>query len=369
MKKTINGVITALLLLGAALGLVACGDPNEQGGNSAGGGGQTTVYVYNWTDYIDPEVYRQFEAETGIRVIEDNFSSNEEALAKLQAGGTGYDIIVPSDYMIEIMIQQDLLLPLNKSNIPNLANVQDFVDEFLDGDPYFDPGMTYCVPYMYGTTGIGISSSVENAAEINSWGYLFDPALSAQFAGRITMMNDSRELVGAALQYLGYSRNTTNEDELMAARDLLLRQREWVYAYDSDQFEIQLITNDALIAQAWNGDILFAQEEDPDLTYVIPQEGGTFYLEALCIPKGARNKDAAEQLINYILEGEVGAQLVEYLYYASPNSAALAFLDPELLNNPAIFPPEEIRNKLEGTFDLGDLNRVYEDIFSEVISR
>ncbi len=181
------------------------------------------LHIYNWSEYIDPEIYAEFEAEFGVKVIEDTFSSNEDLLAKLQAGATGYDLIVPSDYMVEIMIELDLLAPLNYDNIPNFVNIDD-----LFRDPPYDPGNQYSVPYQWGTTGIGYDLDVFGDEAPDSWGYLFDPDMAAPYAGRMSMLNDSREVIGAALKYLGYSLNSTDEAQLEEAKQLLIQQKETI---------------------------------------------------------------------------------------------------------------------------------------------
>ena len=197
-----------------ALVLVACGAQEPD-----------VLHLYNWSEYIDPEIFTSFEEEYGIQVVEDTFSSNEELLAKLQAGAGGYDLIVPSDYMVGIMIEEGLLEELDKGELTNLGKLDPTFT-----DPPFDPGMAHCVPYQWGTTGIGYNSD-EFDEPPDSWAYIFDPAVAGEFAGQMTMLNDSREAFSAALKYLGYSINTTDEAQLAEARDLLIQQKEPVYAW------------------------------------------------------------------------------------------------------------------------------------------
>ncbi len=245
------------------------------------------LHVYNWSAYIDPQIYRDFETEFGIRVVEDTFASNEELLAKLQAGATGYDIIVPSDYMVSIMLQQGLLAELDHSRIPNLSNI----DPRFTNLPY-DPGLRHCVPYQWGTTGIGYNAEVFPNPP-SSWAYLFDPTLAQPYAGKFTMLNDAREAIGAALKYLGYSINTRNEAELLAARDLLIRQKPWVYAYDSEQYRALLPAGEIVMAQGYSGDVFMVAREDERIRYTIPREGSSIWMDHLCIPASAPNKEAA----------------------------------------------------------------------------
>ncbi|MCS7283122.1 MAG: spermidine/putrescine ABC transporter substrate-binding protein [Anaerolineae bacterium] len=318
------------------------------------------LHVYNWSAYIDPQIYRDFEAEFGIRVVEDTFASNEELLAKLQAGATGYDIIVPSDYMVSIMLQQGLLAELDRSKIPNLVNI----DPQFSSPPY-DPGMRYCVPYQWGTTGIGYNSATLPTAP-DSWAYLFDPDLASRYAGKFTMLNDAREVIGAALKYLGYSMNTTNEAELLAARDLLIRQKPWVYAYDSEQYRALLPAGEIVMAQGYSGDVFMVAEEDERIRYVIPREGTSIWMDNLCIPARAPNKEAAHLFINYLLRPDIGARISNYTRYASPNAAARAHIEPELLSDPAVYPPPEVMARLEWIRDVGEATLLYERIWTEV---
>lgn len=316
------------------------------------------LHIYNWSNYMDPQIYQEFEAKFGVRIVEDTFASNEELLAKLQAGARGYDIIVPSDYMVKIMIRQGLLLELNSQNIPNRANID---PQFIN--PPYDPGMRYCVPYQWGTTGIGYNAEVFPEPP-DSWAYFFDPALASRYAGKFTMLNDAREVIGAALKYLGYSLNTTQEEELAAARDLLIRQKAWLYAYDSEQYRSLLPAGEIVMAQGFSGDFFMVAEEDPRIHYVIPKEGTTIWTDNLCIPVGAPNKEMAEAFINYVLQPDVGARISNYTRYASPNAAAKPHIDPELLAQ--VYPPPEVMLRLEWIEDLGEATALYDRIWTEI---
>jgi spermidine/putrescine-binding protein len=335
------------LALVLVLLVAACGAPKE-------------LHVYNWSEYIDPEIYTDFEDEFGIKVIEDTFSSNEDLLAKLQAGASGYDIIVPSDYMVTIMRELELLAPLTYDNIPNFGNIDDL---FLD--PPYDPGNQYCVPYQWGTTGIGYDTEVFDE-EPASWAYLFDPALASEYAGKISMLNDPREAFAAALKYLGYSLNSTDEAQLNEAKDLLLQQKAWVATYDSDGFEDLLAAGETVLAHAWSGDIFAAAEESEQIWYVIPEEGGVIWTDNLCIPKTAPNQEAAEEFINYLLRPEVGAKITNYTWYGSPNAASEEFIDAEILEEPAIYPPPEVMAKLEFLRDVGEATAIYDRLWTEI---
>jgi spermidine/putrescine-binding protein len=345
--KRIIALVTVLLLVATVAG---CG-PTEMA---------EELHVYNWSEYIDPEIYDAFEEEFGVKVIEDTFSSNEDLLAKLQAGATGYDIIVPSDYMVAIMIELDLLAELDYDNIPNFENI---ADTFLD--PPYDPGNKYSVPYQWGTTGIGYNAD-EFDEPPDSWAYLFDPEMVAPYAGQMSMLNDSRETIGAALKYLGYSVNSTDEGELEEAKQLLIQQKEWVSAYDSDGFEDLLAAGEVIIGHGWSGDYFAAAEEAEQVWYVIPREGGVIWTDNLCIPKTAPNKYTAEVFIDFLLRPEIGAQITNFTWYGSPNKASEEFIDAEILEEPAIYPPPEAMSKLEFLRDVGEATTIYDRIWTEI---
>ena len=318
------------------------------------------LHVYNWSEYIDPEIYDEFEQEFGVRVIEDTFSSNEDLLAKLQAGATGYDIIVPSDYMVTIMRELELLAELDYENIPNFENID---PKFLD--PPYDPGNTYCVPYQWGTSGIGYDSEVFDEAP-DSWAYLFDPEMAGPYANKMSMLNDTREAFAAALKYLGYSLNTTEQQELEEAKQLLIEQKEWVSTYDSEGFEDLLAAGETMLAHGWSGDFFAAAEEAEQIWYVIPEEGGVIWTDNLCIPDSAPEKYTAEVFIDYLLRPEVGAKITNYTWYGSPNQASEEYIDAEILEEPAIYPPPEVMEKLEFIRDVGETTAVYERMWTEI---
>ncbi|NOX62555.1 MAG: spermidine/putrescine ABC transporter substrate-binding protein [Chloroflexi bacterium] len=321
------------------------------------------IVLFNWSEYIDPEIYTQFEEATGIKVLEDNFSSNEELLAKLQGGATGYALIVPSDYTVSIMMEEGLLAKLDHDNIPNLKNLK----EEFKSVPY-DPGNVYCVPYQWGTTGIGYESS--QVDEPASWAVIFEAKPDDPWYGRMTMLDDARESFAAALVYLGYDINTTDEAQLQEAKDLLIKAKPGLAGYDSDTFEDLVASGENLLAHGWNGDFLVAQEDNENVAYVVPQEGGVVWVDNICVPSSAtpEEKLAGEMFINYLLEAEVGAQLSEYNWYASPNAAAEEFLDEEFLSDPAVYPPPEVLEKLQYIEPAGEAESLYQRLWDEVKS-
>lgn len=351
MKRLQIGIAAVMFF---ALVLTACG------GSDTGSEQELAkeLHLYNWFEYIDPEVFTAFEEEYGVKVIEDTFSSNEELLAKLQAGATGYDLIVPSDYIVEIMIEEGLLTELDHENIPNLANLSD-----LFSAPPYDPELMYCVPYQWGTTGIGYNS---DEVEPDSWAYIFDPAIASDYEGQITMLNDSRESIGAALKYLGYSLNSTNEAELEEAKQLLINIKPYLYSYDSDQFEDLIAGDEVIYGHGWSGDYFAAAEEDERIWYIIPEEGGVVWADNLCIPKTSKNPSTAELFINFTLRPEIAAQITNFTWFGSPVEAANEFIDPEILEEPAIYPPPDVMAKLEWIEDIGDATPLYDRIWTEV---
>jgi len=353
MRQQIWRAVTACVIIGSLVVIaVGCGSQEQELADN--------LYLYNWSEYMDPQVLQQFEEEFGVQVTEDTFASNEEMLAKLQAGAGGYDIIFPSDYMVDIMIEEGLLAELNHENIPNISNIDP-----LFADPPYDPGMVHCIPYMWGTTGLGYNQDVFEEPP-DSWAYVFDPQLVSEYEGQITMLNDVRETVGAALKYLGYSLNSTDEAEVMEARALLIQQKERLYGYEAEQYAPLISADETVLAHGYNGYFLMTAMEDERIWYTIPKEGATIWADNMCVPESAPNQHTAEVFIDFILRPEISAALVNYLWYPSPNGAAEEFIDPEILNEPAIYPPDDVMERLEWIEDVGDATPIYERIWTEV---
>ena len=307
----------------------AC-EPGEVDGN---------LNLYNWSEYIPygslaadfevDDLIAKFEAEYGVQVVLTEYDSNETMLAQVEAGGAPFDLVVPSDYMVEIMADEGLLVALNHGAIPNLVNL----DPNFASPPY-DPDNTHSVPYQWGTTGIGFSYDVLDDEEGISWGVIFDPEMRAEYAGRITLLDDERETLGAALKYLGYSLNTTNQDELDEAVALIQEARADLAAFESEAFSDLLVQGQTLVAHGWNGDFFSAYDgattDDFDayeaFGYAIPVEGGVVWVDTMAIPTTAESPCTAHAFINFILDAENGATLTNYNFYASPNEAAEAFI-------------------------------------------
>ncbi len=372
MKRLV--LLLAVLILGACSQAPAAapeGEPQSSSGDAAAVTSERcgdpsrlsdSVSFYNWTDYIDPEILTMFEEECGVRVVYDTFSSNEDLLAKLQAGATGYDVIVPSDYMVTIMMQLGLLKELDHANIPNLENLADRFRE-----PSYDPGNRYSVPYQWGTTGIGYDADVFDTPPA-SLATLFDPEQAAQYAGKISLLNDGREVIGAALKYLGYSLNSTDPAQLEEAKQVILAVKPYVLTFDSDTFDDLLVSEETSLALAWNGSIYLAisESEGRNLGFAVPEEGLTIFTDNLAVPASAPNPYTAEVLINYLLDPEIGAMVTNFTHFASSNEAALPMIVDEIRNDPGIYPPEDVLDRMEFIADVGETTALYERIWTEI---
>jgi spermidine/putrescine-binding protein len=335
---------------------------------------------YNWTEYIpygsaaeDYEVtdlVALFEETYGVKIVQTFYEDNETMLAQVEAGGAPYDLIVPSDYMVSTMADPEvaLLAKLNKSAIPNLVNL----DPLFTGMP-FDPAGDYSVPYQAGTSGLGFAYEYVDDSEGISWGLVFDPEMSEPYAGLITMLNDERETLGAALKYLGYSVNTTDQGELDEATAILAAANERIAAFDSAAFDDLLVSGESVVAHGWNGgffgsfDEISTEDYDAyeDFGYAVPDEGGIVWVDLMAIPVTAEHPCTALTFINFILDPEVGGELTNYTYYMSPNLAAYEYIDPEILEDPAIFPTPETMEQLEFIADVGDFSLNYADAFAQ----
>ncbi|PID57226.1 ABC transporter substrate-binding protein [candidate division KSB3 bacterium] len=311
--------------------------------------------VYNWDDYIDDKTIPEFEDAFGVKVNYDVYDSNESLLAKLQAGASGFDVIFPSDYMVEIMIQLGLLEPLDKRLIPNMALLD---PAFLN--QAFDPENQYSLPFTWGTAGIGYRSDMIEEP-VDSWDVMFNP----KYAGHIVMLDDVRESLGAALKFLGFSLNSTNPDELELARDLLITQKAFIKAYVSAQGEQMLVSGDAWLVHNWNGDIYRVAAEDPTIHYVIPKEGTSKFIDNCAIPKKAQNKELAHAFINFLLDPEVDARIHNQIQYLTPNTAAWPLLDKRLRSAMEAMTPE-IADKLEFIEELGRETRLWDKTWTEI---
>jgi spermidine/putrescine-binding protein len=336
--------------------------------------------LYNWTEYLpygsaaeDAEVTDlqvAFEEEYGVKVVITEYESNEAMLAQIDAG-VPYDLIVPSDYMVSIMKDAGLLLKVNQAAVPNAANIAPLFTQ-----SGYDEGNQFSMPYQWGTTGIGFSYDVIDDTDGVSWGVIFDPVLNADYAGFISLLDDERETMGAALKYLGYSLNSTNDDEIAAAAQLIADTKSALAAFASAGYEDLLVSGEILVSQGWNGDFFAAYDgastDDYDayeeFGYAIPIEGGAAWVDTMAIPATAEHPCTALTFMNFILDAENGGTLTNYNFYASPNLASEeeGFIWEEILADPAIYPPPEflVDGTLEFFQDLGDYGTVYADAFA-----
>jgi spermidine/putrescine transport system substrate-binding protein len=315
--------------------------------------------LYNWDRYIDPQVLKDFEKEFGVRVIEDKFASNEDLLAKIQASG-GYDVIVPSDYTVQIMIRRGLLAPLDHRNLPNLKNLATRFREAA-----YDPGNRYSVPYLWGTSGLGYSRK-RFPQPPAGWDDVFNPDKLKKHKGRVSMLNDMRETIGAALIYKGFSPNTTDPTQLETAKQALLAQKPYLAKYDSEAYKESLAAGETVLAHGWSGEILARREENPDVAFIVPREGSFLFVDNLAVPRTTKNQHTAEVFINYLLRPQVAAKNSSYLRYPTPNEAAQALIDPKL-EGAAYRVPEGI--KLHSIRDIGEAGRLYERVWTEIKAR
>ena len=316
------------------------------------------LYVYNWAYYISESAIPNFEKEFGVKVTYDNYSSNEEVLAKLQVGATGYDLIFPSDYMVGMMVEQGLLEEFDLTNIPNFKNISKKFKNLP-----FDPKNKHSIPYLWGTTGIGVNTEkVEE--EVDSWSILWNE----KYKGHISMLDDMRGIANPALKILGYSINTTDPKQIEEAKQMLIKQKPLVNVYTSDTYIDLLKSGDIWLAQGYSGDVFQVMKENEAVKYVIPKEGADIWVDNMCIPKGAKHKYTAEVFVNYLLRPSVSAEISNFTWYANPNEASHKFIKPEILNNLSIYPPEEVIDKCEFQKDVGEATKYYEQLFNEVKS-
>ncbi len=317
---------------------------------------KSTLNVYTWADYISTDELAKFEKEFNCRVVIDTFDSNEAMYAKLKAGATGYDLLVPSSYMIKTLQQQGMLEKINKELIPNLRHI----------DPAhlaiaMDKSMEYSVPYMTGGTGLGyLGSRMSDFAP--SWA-MFD---REDVKGRATLLNDMRETLGAALKYLGYSLNTTSEQELAEARDIVIRWKKNIAKFDNEQYKSGLASGEFVLVQGYSGDIAQVMEDNEDIVFAAPQEGISIFCDDFAIPKGADNIELAHKFIDYFHRPEVAAANIEYVYYLCPNTGAYDLLSEEIKSDPVVFIDPVIKAKSEIIDDVGEALAIYTRMWDEI---
>lgn len=351
MKEILRGAAVIVVI---AVVLLLVNDRLNEGSKR---GNTESITVYNWGDYIDPALLKQFERETGIKVIYETFDSNEGMMGKVEQGGTAYDIVVPSEYMIEMMKEKDLLLPINYEQVPNVQHIDPY---FLDLP--FDPNNKYSLPYFWGTLGIAYNPTLLNGQTFESWENLWDPSLTQQ----IVLVDSARETIGMSLNALHYSLNSTDVKELRAATDKLKTLKPNVKAIIGDEVTQLMINKEASVALTWSGQAADMMFENEDIDYVVPEEGSNLWFDNIVIPRTASNIDGAHAFINFMLDPEVAAQNADYVGYSTPNLTALQFLDEEIISDDRFYPDEETRSHLEVYRNLGlELLGTYNEYFLE----
>ena len=324
----------------AAGGLPSC----KKSGEGAGGGAKKTLTVFTWADYLSEKAKTGFEKANNCTVVIDTFDSNEAMLAKLESGASGYDVLVPSSYAVQALKRKDMVQPLDHSKIPNLKNVDaDYLAKALDSK------MEVSVPYMLAPTCLCyLESKVPNPVE--SWSMLD----RADLKGRITLLDDMREVIGAALKFLGHPLNSVDPAQLAAARDVAIGWKKNIAKFENEQYKTGIASGEFYLVHGYAGDLIQASEENEDMQIFIPQEGTSFPCDDLCIPKGAKELELAHAFINHLCAPEVAAENMEWIGYRAPNSAAYPHLSEDFRGSPLLFPPPELFAKCEPIGDLGD---------------
>ncbi len=373
MKKRVFAISMAGLTAASALlsGCGASGNTGTSGTDSAASGSADggELYVYNWGEYIDEDVISQFEDETGITVVYDLFETNEEMYPVIEAGAVNYDVVCPSDYMIQKMRENDLLAELNFDNIPNIDQID---PAYMEMSQAFDPENKYSVPYCWGTVGILYNTRLLDELGVpapTKWADLWDERLS----GEILMQDSVRDAFMVALKKDGCSMNSESKDELEQAKQELINQKPLVQAYVIDQVRDKMIGGEAAVGVIYSGEMLYIQDEvanlglDYDLEYVIPEEGTNLWLDSWVIPKNAKNKENAEKWIDFMCRPEIAKANFEYITYPTPNKGAFELLDEEMQNNKAVFPDIDSLKDSEVYKYLGDdTDAIYNELWKEV---
>ena len=350
MKKKVLSVILALCIACGVLSLAGCG----------GNADRVTLNVYNWGEYIDLSVLPEFEKETGIKVNYTTYASNEEMYAKVSSGAASYDVVIPSDYMIAKLIEEDMLAELDFSNIPNYQ----YIGEDYRGLQY-DPENKFSVPYSWGTTVIMYNKTVVDPADVADKSV--DLMWNEKYKDQILMFDNPRDAFALALSKLGYSFNSTNPDEWEQAAELLRQQKPLVQSYVMDQIFDKMEAGEAAIAAYYAGDALIIQEENPDVDYFIPKEGANMFVDAMCVMKNTQHKAEAEAFINFMLKTDVAVKTAEVIGYATPHTATKAELDPEITGNPVVYPDAAILENTEVFLNLTpEIGKLQSELWTDI---
>jgi len=324
-------------------------------------GSADQLFIYTWAGYTDNALLDRFAEKTGIRVVADVFSSNEEMLARVQAGGArAYSIIYPSDYMVVQMTELGLLTPLDHSSLGGLDRLK---KQFQN--PVYDPGNRYSVPLSWGTTGL-IYNTEQLKEAPEDWDYLWEH--KQELARRMTLASDVREVMGAALRMLGYSLNSTNQEQVKQAYEKLVELKPAIASFTTDAWRPQMLTGDLKVAMCYSSDANEVISDNDKLKYVVPKSGSSLWTDTLVIPKGSPNPEAAYKWINFLLQGDVAASLVERLSFSTPSEDAFSLLTPELRENELLFPSEAVLKNCEGVAPVGKFMEVYDRYWTQLTS-
>lgn len=358
---TVRGVLLCVMIL--ILGVTAsCAQPAPQPPEPAAEQPAEQpkladkLYMLNWSDYMDPKIVEGFKKEFGVELVVDPIASSEDILSKLQTAPNTYDLIFPSEYMVEALIKQGMLEELDFNNIPNIKNLSTFFQK-----PQYDPEGKYSVIYDYGTTGLAYNKAYVDPAP-DSWAVLWDP----KYQGKVAILDNVRDAFSMALLYKGYSASSIDEKEVKEAAEALKELKPNLIGFVSTGMEDMLATEEVYLMHVWSGRALRAQTKNPNVQYVIPKEGAIVWADTICIPKGAPNKYTAEVLINYLLRPEISNMTGHFLKYGTGNTAALEIADKDYRENTIINIPEATLPTLNWLNDLGPVRDMYDQLWTEV---
>lgn len=349
MKQLMQLLITSLVVAVLLLFSTKFIDPPPKSGKG------NILYVYNWGEYIDPDLLKKFEKEYGIRVILETFDSNESMLAKIKNGGTHYDIAVPSEYAIQKMVDEKLLIPIDHQKLPNLKNIN---PDFMNLD--FDKDNKYSIPYFWGTVGILYNPDKTKGIDFSSWDSLWNPKLK----NNVLIVDGAREALGFSLNSMGESLNETNTHKLNQAEKKLEKLGPNVKGVVGDEINTMMVQKEADVAVVWSGMGADIMTENENLDFVVPKEGSNLWFDNIVIPKTAQNVEGAHEFINFLLDAKNGKQNTEWVGYATPNKESYKLLDKETRDDERFYPSKEIQRKLEVYEDLGFENiKLYNELF------
>jgi spermidine/putrescine transport system substrate-binding protein len=314
------------------------------------------LHIYAWADELPDAIIQDFQKETGVEVTVDTFDSNESLIAKLEAGATGYDLVNPSQYAVQILAKKNLVVELDHSKITNIGNISSVFQNVS-----YDPGNKYSVPYIWGTTGLAYNLECTKEP-VTSWKAFWDE----KYKGRVYMLDNMLAAYIAALQYNGFDANSSNPDEINKATESLIAQKPLLAGYNSTNFADLVASGEACLVESWSGSVISVMKDNPNVQYVIPDEGGTMWIDGYSIPQGAPNVETAYKFLNYLLQPEVAAKVTTLTSIASVVEKSKALLPADIANNAAIFPPEEKLKNADFILDTGDAMKHYQDGWTKV---